>query len=142
MHLEQIRLNFEKRRDAGGLQTDLQPGATDDALQAAEDRIGRRLPSQVRAFYSQHNGLSVDDPRFEVLSLNDLAVDEQFRIHFATADGTDRICFDCSRFNEAGQWDIIEPETGNRITYTMASFWTNKMWKWIDRRLRFWLGEA
>ena len=142
MHLEQVQLNFEKRRIANGLEANLQPGVTHDALDAAEDRIGLKFPDQVRAFYSEYNGLRVDDPRFEILSLNRLSVDDQSRIQFATADDADRICFDCSCFNEAGQWDIIEPETGDRITYTMASFWSNKMWKWIDRRLRFWRGEV
>ena len=142
MHLEQIRLNFEKRHGSTGLQATLQPGATEAALQATEDRLGCRLPDQVRTFYLQHNGLSVDNPRFEILSMSDLILDNRLLIHFATADGTARICFDCSRYNEAGQWDIVESETGTRITYTMGSFWTIKMWKWIDRRVRFWQGEV
>ena len=142
MHLEQIQLNFDKRFESSGLQAVLQPGATDLALDSAEGRLGYKLPGQVRAFYSQHNGLSVVDPRFEIWSLADLSVDDHRRIHFATADGAHRIYFDCSWFNDAGQWDIVEPVTSKRITYTMASFWTNKMWKWIDFRQRFWLGEG
>lgn len=142
MHLDHIRLNFEKHRQSNGLQVALQPAATDDMLEAAEIRIGRSFPNQVRAFYSQYNGFSVVDPAFEVLSLDQWTIDDQLRIHFATADVTRRICFDCSRFNEAGQWDIIDGETGNRITLTMASFWTIHMWKWIDRRIKFWLGDV
>ncbi len=138
MHLEQIKLNFDKRRDTKGLHAILQSGAID----AAEVRIGHSFPDQVRAFYSKHNGLRVDDPRFEILPIDDLSADDQSRIHFATADGIYQICFDCSHLNEAEQWDIIEPETGDRITYTMASFWTNKIWKWLDHGLVFWHGEV
>ena len=142
MLLEHIQRNFDKRRDADRLQATLQPGATVAGIDTAEDRIGHKFPDQVRAFYSQHNGLTVYDPPFRILPLNDLSVDDQSRMHFATADDVNRICFDCSRLNEAKQWDIIDPETGSRITFTMSSFWTNKMWKWIDRRLAFWRGEV
>ena len=142
MHLEQIQLNFDKRRDTNGLQVVLKPGATDDAINATENRIGHEFPDQVRAFYKRYNGLTVDDPEFVILSVNELIADSQSRIHFATANGNCQICFDCSHLNEAEQWDIIELETGGRITFTMASFWTNKIWKWIDQRLAFWRGEA
>ena len=142
MHLEHIQHNLDKRRDADGLRAALQPGASDAEIDTAEDHIGHKFPAQVRAFYSQHNGLTVDDPPFRILPLNDLSVDDQSRMHFATAGDVNRICFDCSRLNEAEQWDIIDFRTGRRITFTMSSFWTNKMWKWIDRRLAFWRGEV
>ena len=142
MHLEQIQINFDKRRVSDGLRVVVMPGATDQAMDAAEERIGQRLPDQVRAFYTQYNGLTVAEPQFVILPVDELSVDDQSRIHFATANGICRICFDSSRVNEANQWDIIEPETGYRITYTLASFWTNIMWKWIDRRLEFWQGDA
>lgn len=142
MHLEHIRINFLKRRDLNGLQFVLMPGATDDRLDAAEARIGHRFPEQVRAFYSTHNGLAVAHPQFAILPVEDLTVDAKQLIHFATANGDTRIAFDCSHVNIADQWDIIESETGYRITHSLASFWTNKMWKWIDRRLAFWQGEV
>ena len=45
-----------------------------------------------------------------------LRVDDHLRIHVATSDGADRIFFDCSRLNEAGQWVIIGRETGRCIS--------------------------
>lgn len=140
--LNHIQLRFDELRDANGLQVTLGNGATADDLNTAETRIRRKFPDPVRAFYAQHNGLSVDDPPFEIRPLDNLYVDNQSRIHFATADKANRIGFECSCLNEAGQWDIINLETGDRITFTMASFWTNKIWKWIDRRLAFWDDEV
>jgi hypothetical protein len=142
VYLEHFKLNIDNRRDATGLRVTLRTGAAEDTLNAAEDRIGHRFPAQVRAFYSQFDGLIVDDPPFEILPVDDLSLDDQSRIHFATADRIHLICFDCSSVNEAEQWDIVDADTGNHITYTMASFWSNKMWKWIDRRLEFWRGEV
>jgi hypothetical protein len=104
-------------------------------------QLGCELPEQICFFYRQMNGLKVEDPSFDILPIQELEVDESKTIHFATADGDRRICFDCSRLNEAGQWDIIDATSGYRITLTMASFWSNKIWKWIDRRRAFWVGE-
>ena len=142
MRLEHIKQALDNRRDATGLKATLNPAATANALEMVEARIRHRLPDQVRLFYSNYNGLTVDDPPFEILPVENLSVDDKSRIHFATADHVHRICFDCSHGNEAGQWDIIESATGNRITFTMSSFWSNKFWKWIDRRLAFWQGEV
>lgn len=142
MHLEHIPKNLEKRRECDGLQATLNPAATEAAISDAEGRNGLAFPDQVRAFYGAYNGLRVVDPPFEVLPVESLSRSDDALIHFATADDRNRICFDCSGLNDAGQWDIVCGATGRRITVTMASFWSNKMWKWIDRRLAFWSGEC
>lgn len=136
--LEQFSVNFEKRHNVAGLRATLRPAASASAFESAEARIGRSLPNQVHAFYSQCNGFVVQEPPFEVLPIENLFIDDQSHIHFATANGLHRIAFDCSHLNEATQWDIIDAATGRRITFTMASFWSNKIWKWIDRRQEFW----
>ena len=126
VQLEHIQLNIEKRRDTNGFRATLRTGATLDAINVAEERLGHHLPDQVRAFYSQWNGLTIDDPPFDIMPVENLSLDDQLRIHFATADGTHRICFDCSRLNEAEQWDIIDAENqGNLasgVTQTPGSY--------------------
>lgn len=138
MHLEHLPRNFDTRRESIGLRATLHAPANPIAFENAETRIDHRIPDQIRAFYSTFNGLTIEDPPFEILPVDELVLDDHSRIHFATADRIHLICFDCSHLNEARQWDIVNPSTGDRITYTIASFWSNKMWKWVDRRLAFW----
>jgi cell wall assembly regulator SMI1 len=134
MKLESIKANLEKR----SLQAEVRPAATETLIKAAEERIGKPLPNQVRLFYSFMNGLRVETPPLEILRIEELAPLDQSLVHFATADGTHRICFDCSRTNDADQWDIVSAEHRGVITMTLASFWSNKIWKWLDQGREFW----
>ena len=60
---------------------------------------------------------------------------------FATFDHRRRTAFDPSSIRVADQWDIVNPDTGFRVTHTFASFITNKVWAWIDRNRPVWLDE-
>jgi hypothetical protein len=41
----------------------------------------------------------------------------------------------------SNQWDIVA-SNGYRITFTMASFWTTKIWAWVEKRRAIWQDEA
>ena len=63
------------------------------------------------------------------------------RLHFATLNGNEQLYFDVSRINEAKQWDIVTAD-GFRVTLTMASFWSIRMWSWIEKMRPIWQPEA
>ena len=108
----------------------------------AERRLGIVFPAQVKQFYRHYNGLWVEDPPLEVLPVERIAFIRPQLLHFATVDRDHRLCFDVSHTNEAGQWDIVSVPERYRVTLTMASFWSNKLWAWIDRRHMIWCSET
>jgi 2-hydroxy-3-keto-5-methylthiopentenyl-1-phosphate phosphatase len=71
-----------------------------------------------------------------------------FRIHYvennylqlAQIDSVS-IVFDKTSINEAGEWNIINRETGFVITKTLSSFLNNKIWAWLDRSRCIWNEE-
>ena len=137
MHLEHISSRFQKLAEQRGLNYSLSAPASDEEIQSAERRLGVSFPEQIRLFYRSFNGLRVDDPPLEVFSSGRLNISSPNRLHFATLDGSRPLYFDVSHTNEAGQWDIVGAE-GYRVTLTMASFWSNKIWAWVEKRRAIW----
>jgi hypothetical protein len=85
--------------------------------------------------------LRVDDPQLEILSIERLNFASPGRLHFATLEDSRRLFFDVSHLNVAEQWNIVT-EKAYRVTYTMASFWTNKIWAWVEKKRAIWEDEA
>jgi hypothetical protein len=115
----------------------LNPRACESDLREAELRLGLELPAQVRTLWAEVNGLTVDDPLLRLLPLSEFTVQAGL-LMFAECDGTVQIAFDTNSINEAGQWSIVNADTGYRITYTVASFWSVHMWNWLLKRRPFW----
>ena len=90
-------------------------------------------------FYQHFNGLSVENPPFQILSLSQFNFISPNLLHFSTFDSQQKVCFDTSRLNEAEQWLIVFADNKYEITFTMASFWSNKIWKWLGSRQPIWL---
>jgi hypothetical protein len=99
--------------------------------------LGVSFPAQVKSFYQHHNGLRVDEPQIEILPIECLDFAFPNRLHFATLDSNHHLYFDVSKINDADQWDIVTAN-GVLVTVTMASFWSNRMWEWIDKRRPIW----
>lgn len=143
MHLHQISRRFEKLAQ-NGLEYHLGPPATAAAIDAAESRLEVRLPEQVRRFYSAFDGLEVVDPPFKLFPLSELHRDGSL-LEFCRCDGIHRLAFDTSQLNPRDQWFIVNADTGYRVTFTMASFWSVRMWSWIELGRPIWFdvhGEA
>ena len=136
MHLDQISRRLEKLRRQG-VEYRLGPGAPAAAIDAAEARLGVTFPQQVRRFYSANDGLEVADPAFKIFALSELARDGAL-IEFSRCDHIHRLAFDTSQLNERDQWFIVNADTGYRITFTMASFWSVRMWSWIELGRPIW----
>ena len=141
MHLGHIPKQFQKLSERHGLDYFLAGAASAEDIRRAEGRLGVSLPEQVKLFYRSYNGLWVDDPQLEVLPLERLEMDGPARLHFATLDRGRRLYFDVSHVNAAGQWDIVTDD-GYRVTLTMASFWSNKIWAWVEKRRAIWQADA
>jgi cell wall assembly regulator SMI1 len=137
MHLEDIKLHIKNLSQEYGSSYTLGDPATASDIATAEQRLRVKLPSQVAEFYTAYNGMEFHDPQMEILPLREIQHLKNHRLHFATIDGMQKILFDTSQLNIAQQWDIVSIN-GYRITLTMASFWSNKIWAWLQKRRKIW----
>jgi hypothetical protein len=142
MQLEHIAIHLERRAQQRGLHFTLGVPASAVLLEATEQRLAVRFPAQVKQFYQHYNGLSIDLPPLAVLALEHLTFLSTDCLHFATVNQRHQLCFNCSDLNAAGQWDIVTAGDSSRITLTMASFWSNKLWAWIDKGRPIWQVSA
>lgn len=140
MRIEEFETNLKKRRERSRLQFTLNPGANPELISEAETRLGH-LPDQVRLFYSQFNGLSVEAPALKIERIDNLKKDKEGRIPFCRLGQDIILSFDANEINEAGQWTIKNYETSYVVTLTMANFWSNKIFGWLDRERRIWEPE-
>jgi hypothetical protein len=127
-----------RRAERTGLRYAAGTPASPAALVDAAERLGVDFPPEVAAVYAQADGLTVDEPPLEFLPLERLAFVAPARLHFATVDGRHRLCFDTSQLNGAEQWAVVAAESEYKVTETLGSFWSNKIWKWLDGRRAFW----
>ncbi len=141
MLLEQFPSRFSNLSQHRELKYSLADPASDEQVRRGEQELGLSFPAQVRLFYRSYNGLRVEEPHLEVLPIERLSLPLPNRLHFATLDGSERLYFDVSHTNEAEQWDIVTAD-GFRVTLTMASFWSTRMWSWIEKKRPIWQPEA
>lgn len=140
MLLEHIPSRFKNLSSHQVLKYFLANGAPESRIEEAEQRLAISFPQQVKCFYQHYDGLRVDDPQLEILPIEQINFSSPNRLHFATLDGNRYLFLDTSKRNEANQWDIVTAE-GFRVTVTMASFWSNRMWSWIEKRREIWREE-
>lgn len=140
MRLEEFEANLRKRQERNRLQFILNPGANIELVSEAETNLGH-LPEQVRLFYSHFNGLSVESPALRIERIEDLRKDKEGRIPFCRIGQDIILSFVANKINEAGQWSIQNHETSYVVTKTMASFWSNKIFGWLDRERHIWEPE-
>ncbi|HEX6190115.1 MAG TPA: SMI1/KNR4 family protein [Pyrinomonadaceae bacterium] len=140
MLLEEIPLRFKNASSRRELRYSLATPASDSEIMQAEQRLGTLFPQQVKLFYQHYNGVRIDDPPLEILAVNEITYFSSNLLHFATLDGGHHLHFDISKLNAAEQWDIVTTD-GFCVTLTMASFWSNRMWAWIEKRRPIWHEE-
>lgn len=141
VHLEDVAKHLERRAQQRGLRYILGLPASPGVIAETEARLGVVLPGQVARFYQHYDGLLVEDPPLDLLPLARLAFVAPQHLHFATIAHQHQLCFDVSRTNEAGQWDIVTLAGEGRVTLTIASFWSNKLWAWLDKGRAIWQPE-
>lgn len=138
MHLTDFQKQIEKRGKSRGLVYELRPGVDENDWIEAESRLGVRFPEQVRVFYDFCNGFTCSSPALEIHQLEDVQFIAESRLHFCTFDLDQQLCWDTSGLNAADQWNVVNPRTHYRVTLSMASLWSNKIWAWIDYRRPIW----
>lgn len=136
MHLNQIAHRFGSLSQKGVVSR-LASGASLQLIRETEERLGVKFPEQVASFWRFFDGLEVDAPPFKILSLSEMKREGKLVV-FGVCDRLNRIAFDVGGANEAGQWSILNAETGYCITLTMASFWSVHMWSWIVKHRPIW----
>lgn len=102
-----------------------------------ELQIGKEIPEKIKTFLKELNGLKTTNPEFQLLELESLENINDL-IHFATFDGKIETCFKSDKLNNANEWTIINKETGYEITKTISSFWSNKIWHWLEQKHKIW----
>jgi len=132
--INQLRKRQEKKYD---FKFHFNVGVSEDEIFKKEEELNINIPEPTKYFYKSINGFSVQNPKIIVLSLAHLYIVNGL-IHFATINSGIKICFDVTDINVAGQWNIVNCKNRYEITKTMSSFWSNKIWKWIDREVAFW----
>lgn len=137
MHIEHLKSNFEKRKRNTGLIYELGIPSSEKQIKHTEKRLSVVFYDQLKLFYRHYNGLIVRNPHLEIYPLEGLVKDHEF-IYFAMINSKHKLCFDCKGLNAAGQWDIINSRDSYIVTLTFASFWSNKIWAWIDKKRAIW----
>ena len=102
-----------------------------------EMRLKIVIPNRIKSFYLIANGLKTINPCFELIELNSWIVDNGL-IHFATFDNSNKIYFDIKHLNQANEWTILNKDSNYEITLTISSFWSNKIWHWIEQKKKIW----
>ena len=140
MKLEEFETNLKKRADRSQVQYTLNPGASAQQILDAEKRLGK-LPKQVCLFYSHFNGLSMSQPFLRILGLECLNKDQDGKVPFCTFEDDVTLCFNTAGLNDADQWTIENYKSHYVVTLSLASFWSNKIFAWIDHRRHVWEQE-
>jgi len=137
MKIEHLKNNLQKRAVKNGIVYLLGDPVPDEIIAREAERLGVVFPKEIVIFYKYHNGIVIKGPDLQVYRIQDLKKIDG-KILFACVDGNNNLCFDILDLNLAGQWNIVSCAKGNVITHTFASFWSNKIWAWIDKRRAIW----
>lgn len=136
VNLNHLSRRFESlARD--GLEYQIAPPASRSAIEDTERRLGVIFPDQVRLLFETCDGIEVTQPAFKLYPLAELQRDGTL-LEFCLCDRVHRLAFETREINAAGQWSIVNVDTGYRVTFTIASFWSIRMWSWIEKRRPIW----
>ncbi|WP_339075315.1 SMI1/KNR4 family protein [Teredinibacter turnerae] len=112
-----------------------------ESLDLKEQELDLKFPEQFRIFYLAINGLLVEDPPLRIYSLSELEKDGSL-LAFAEFNESHLLALETDKLNVAGQWTVVNKNTGFEVTLTFASFWSNKMFAWLRSRREIWEKEV
>jgi len=106
-------------------------------IKIVEKQLGVQFPEKLISFYIYLNGLKTKNPSFIIIPINKLQLENE-KIHFATFANSVQICLNTKTLNQANEWTIINKETNYELTKSISSFWSNKIWHWLEKRNVVW----
>lgn len=142
--IKRMQLNdFQKRLEKVKLKNQeftfkLNDGVNLSDIAYLEQQIGTELPKAIRIFWTYSDGLETENPSFNICRIKDFNFIGNSLIHFATFDKDIKVYFDASKLNIAKEWSIVNFDENYTLTLTMASFWSNKIWYWLDSKTEIW----
>ena len=104
-----------------------------DIVSKTEMRLQIKIPEKIKLFYLFLNNLKTKNPDFEIIGIEKWVLEDGF-INFAIFDNLRIVSFDTRQLNEAGEWSIVNGIIDYELTKTISSFWSNKIWKWLEWR--------
>jgi hypothetical protein len=108
-----------------------------DIVDSTALRLQINIPEKIKLFYLFLNNLKTRNPDFEIIGIEKWVLENGF-IDFAIFDSLKIVSFDTRQLNEAGEWDIVNRSIDYELTKTISSFWSNKIWKWLEWRRPIW----
>jgi hypothetical protein len=102
-----------------------------------EKKLNINIPNKIKDFYLIANGLITMNPSLEIIELDKWILDSGL-IHFATFNEAINIYFKTSELNDAQEWTIFNKNDNYDITLTINSFWSNKIWHWLEQKHIIW----
>lgn len=104
--------------------------------------FANNIPQGISDLYCKLNSLQIIYPRqFELLPIEQFRLINDKYLYFATVNHIEKLGFNILQTNVAGEWDIVNTNNDFRITYTLGSFLTTKIWRWINWGKEIWQEE-
>ena len=141
MYIEHFIQNIKKSAEQNSSIFQISDPVQEESIIELENRLVKQIPDQIKSFYRICNGLIVQKPVLEIKPIEKLQIDDKGMLVFAVFNEAHFICFDTNSINAAAQWDILNYETGYLVTMTMASFWSNKVFAWLNKQRTIWKEE-
>ncbi len=139
MHLDNFIQQLDKLGEANeGFDYSLGKSLNQNDITAVQNNLCIQLPEKTKDFIYQTNGLLTSNPNFELIELDAWKIDDGL-IHFATFDNSIKVYFDTRKLNQANEWSIINKDNDYILTYSIASFYSNKIWHWLKHRHKIWV---
>ena len=108
-----------------------------DIVEKTEMKLKISIPEKIKLFYLFLNNLKTKNPDFEIVGIENWILENGF-INFAIFDSLGIVSFDTRKLNEAEEWNIVNRTIDYELTMTISSFWSNKIWKWLEQRRPIW----
>ena len=138
MEIEKFKTRLEKLKKSNvAFDYEFGENLNPNEFENIEKKMNLVLPAKIKIFYNFNNGLKTFNPNFEIIELSKLK-NENSLIHFATFDNNKQICFMVEKLNHANEWTIIEKEYKYELTKTISSFWSIKIWHWLEKKNKIW----
>lgn len=138
MEIEKFKMRLERLKKSNvAFDYEFGENLNPNEFEIIEKKMNLVFPEKIKTFYNFNNGLKTLNPNFEIIELSKLKKENSL-IHFATFDNNKQICFMVEKLNHANEWTILEKENKYELTKTISSFWSNKIWHWLENKNKIW----